>query len=235
MFGLQPCSASSTTQLGQTANRAARIARQFDEWAPAYDTGRLGGWYQAQALLAFEHLDLPMNGRVLDVGCATGWALRHLAHRRPDITGVGIDVSGAMIAAARAAVRRSGVENLAFLTLDWEGHEDLPGSFDLVICLSVFHYFAEPEAALRRMRSLLSENGQLLLVERAVEGSLLTRAWDVLHRRMIRDHVSFVATGQLEALARRAGFHRVEVVDRINRMMWKNKLYTSLVLIEARA
>lgn len=235
MLNIAPPMTGSKSQSGASSYRASQIAHEFDEWAPTYDTGRLASWYQAQALLAFNHLDLPMNGRVLDIGCATGWALRCLARRRKDVIGTGIDTSDAMVAGARAASLHPDFQNLQFRQLDWEGPEEIAGPFDLILCLSTFHYFAQPGAALRRMRSLLSENGQLLIVERAVEHSILTRIWDFLHRRVMRDNVTFETTSRLKALAHEAGFRDVRVLSRVTRIMWKNKLYTSLVLIEARA
>lgn len=235
MLNVAPPMTVSKSQSGASSYRAAQIAHEFDEWAPTYDTGRLASWYRAQALLAFKHLDLPINGRVLDIGCATGWALRCLARRRTDVTGTGIDMSEAMITAAQAASRHLDFQNLQFRQLDWEGTGKIVGPFDVILCLSTLHYFAQPGASLRRMRSLMSENGQLLIVERAVEHSILTRIWDFLHRRVMRDNVTFEPTSRLIALAHEAGFRDVRVLSRVTRIMWKNKLYTSLVLIEARA
>lgn len=218
------------------ARPGATIAALFDAWAPTYDTGRLSRWYQAQGALALDRLQLPQGGTVLDIGCGTGWALRRLAEQRPDITGLGVDLSGVMISTARAAAQNEGLRNLCFHHIDWEGAQStLAESYDAVLCISAFHYFSHPAQALGRMRSVLRPGGSLLLVERAMEGSLLTWAWDVVHRRLIRDGVAFASSRTLRALMEDAGFVEVRNLARINRLFWKNKLYTSLVLIEARA
>ena len=119
--------------------------------------------------------------------------------------------------------------------MDWENGQDaLPErKFDAILCISAFHYFADPLGALKRMRKILTEGGQLLIVERAMDGSLLTRIWNAAHRWLIRDHVSFASSRQLVALAHEADFAKTEIAARINRLFWKNKAYTSLVLIKA--
>lgn len=212
------------------------VADQFDRWAPTYDRCRLARWYQAQALAVLAHARLPGGGSVLDVGCGTGWALRHLARARPDVTGFGVDISSGMIVAAQAASHREGLANLRFRTLDWEDDGAArPDLCDVVLCISAFHYFADPLRALRRMRSALRPGGQLLILERATDNSLLTKVWDVAHRWVIRDHVGFHSSGKLQSWTQEAGFADAKLLARHRRLFWKGKLYSSLLVMEAKA
>lgn len=211
------------------------IEQQFDQWAPTYESGRLAGWYQAQTEILLDHLDLDGYPRILDIGCGTGWTLRRLSKRAPHIVGVGIDVSSGMVQQAQTLSTSEGLTNLTFKKMDWESDlDDLSGPFDAILCISAFHYFAQPLRALIRMRSIISDGGQLLIVERALDGSILTRAWNFAHRHLVKDHVTFAASDHLSEMARQAGFGNVRILDRVNRMFWKNKLNTSLLLLEAR-
>ncbi|MFP5310647.1 MAG: methyltransferase domain-containing protein [Actinomycetes bacterium] len=67
--------------------------------------------------LARHGVDLLADVSVLDVGCGDGRHLRALAtwdRRRGVLTGIGVDVSPALVAAARTAAERAGGGGLAF-------------------------------------------------------------------------------------------------------------------------
>lgn len=152
------------------------------------------------------------------------------------MTGIGIDLSPRMIVAAQAASHREGFANLWFETRDWEDDGAvLPDLCDVAFCISAFHYFADPLRALRRMRSAMRPGGQLLVVERATDNSLLTKVWDLAHRWVIRDHVAFHSSGSLQSWAQQAGFADAKLLARHRRLFWKGKLYSSLLIMEARA
>jgi len=218
--------------------RATAVAAEFDEKAGRYETDRLAPWYMAQASLVLSHLG-PVQGPVLDVGCGTGWFIRSFLKETPGARAIGVDLSPAMVAEAR---RRAGSEKLTgaeFVAADWEapGTEDrirrlLPAGAGAVVCISSFHYFRDPTAALRTMVRVMAAGGQLLLVERSRDRSALTSLWDFLHRRVIRDHVQFYREMELLDLMRESGLSDVRVSARLRRWLWKGKLFTSLVLLE---
>jgi len=213
---------------------AQAIEEQFDQWAPTYENGRLAEWYKAQTALVLDHLNPGKRLKVLDIGCGTGWTLRQLAKRAPNTVGVGIDIAPGMVQRAQTLSASEGLSNLTFRKMDWESVcDDLSGPFDAILCISAFHYFAQPLRALIRMRSIIGDGGQLLIVERALDGSPLTRAWNFAHRHLVKDHVTFADSARLSELARQAGFSHVRILDRVNRLFWKNKLNTSLLLLEA--
>lgn len=218
------------------STRPADIAAEFDAWAPSYETGRLARWYQAQGALALQHARVPANGSVLDVGCGTGWTLRQLARSRPDLSCLGIDLSRRMIETAKEYAEADRLDQVQFERCDWESPSAREiGIHDLIICLSAFHYFGDPAAALTRMRKALRPGGQLLIIEREAGGSMLTSMWGTVHQLLLRDHVMFRSSADLRSLISDAGFLDGEVVARIRRLLWCGKFYTSLVLLQAGA
>lgn len=70
-----------------------------------------------------------------------------------------------------------------------------------------------------------------MILERARERSLLTLLWHYLHLFLLRDNVRFYSSAEIVRIVEEAGFRDVRVVSRLRRILWKNKLYTSLALV----
>jgi SAM-dependent methyltransferase len=216
------------------------IAGQFDKLAAVYERNRLSEWYKAQADYALAELGESAEGLVLDVGCGTGWLLRKAVRSRPDLQGLGIDISGEMISTARAEATRESVEGLVFLESDWESID--PATLETgvcsrpiiaAVCVSSLHYFSDPPAAVRKIYECLLPGAKFVLVDRAKEGSMLTRLWGFLHERIIKDQVRFYSSSELLDIVKSAGFREVRVTTKIRKLFWKGKIFTSLVLISA--
>lgn len=214
-----------------------RVASEFDRVAREYETNFLSPWYKAHAVELLSAFAPGAAGTVVDVGCGTGWFLRRLCSEHRGITGVGIDISGEMIAAARDYAAQEEVRKLSFVKGDWETMNlDSISSANIgaVVCANCFHYFSRPLDAIKRMFDILEPGGRILLLERDKSTSVLTVLWDLLHRYAIRDHVRFYGYEELREHLDAAGFKSIECVCRIRRIFWKKKLYTSLVLLSAR-
>jgi SAM-dependent methyltransferase len=107
-------------------------------------------WTRAIQALPFKH------GRVLDLGCAFGFATRRLAHRGYQT--VGVDASPAYIARARRA-HPQGVYLLA-------SAEAVPlpdSSFDGVLFLDVLEHVHDERAALAEIARLLKPGGTFIV------------------------------------------------------------------------
>jgi SAM-dependent methyltransferase len=210
---------------------------EFDAKAEVYESNRLGPWYQAQGDRVLEHLSLEPADVVLDVGCGTGYLLRQVARAWPGVIGIGVDIAPKMIEVARAKAAEEGLAHLTFVAADWEqpGGEaaSLIGRRPVAsaVCVSAFHYFRGPVSALRAIHDVLRPGGQLLILDRARERSLLTVLWQYAHRFLLRDNVHFHASTEIVGMLEQAGFQDVRVIARLRRVLWRNKLYTSLALI----
>src|SRR5688500_10289998 len=79
--------------------------------------------------------------RVLDLGCGDGRLLALVRLARPEVSGVALDFSPAMIAAAQA--RFAGDERVSVITLDL--NDPLPdlGSFDAVVSSFAIHHLPD--------------------------------------------------------------------------------------------
>ncbi len=97
---------------------------------------------------------------VVDLGCGTGTLALLLAEAGHRVRGV--DLSPAMVAAARAKTAGTAVE---VVEGDASAPPYAPGSCDVVLCRHVLWALPDPSAALARWVALLRPRGRLLLVE----------------------------------------------------------------------
>jgi ubiquinone/menaquinone biosynthesis C-methylase UbiE len=224
-------------QSSAVQNNFKRVGAEFDQIASTYEINRLSSWYKAHNRIIMQTLDHPLTGSILDIGSGTGWLLREIAKSYKQVRGIGIDISENMIDTAKKTAKKEEISNLEFIHHDWE-EMDLSELFQknikTVICANTFHYFNDPDGAVKRMYQILCKGGKILLLERNKTGSILTRIWNFLHKFLIKDNVNFYFVNDLIRYLKDVGFTDVTVCLKIRKMFWKKKIYTSLVLISGR-
>ncbi|MFI0826519.1 class I SAM-dependent methyltransferase [Streptomyces roseolus] len=133
----------------------AHWARHQDRWnavndgfnEPLLDAARIG-----------EH------HRTLDIGCGAGRTTRLAALRAPRGHARGLDLSGPMLAEARALAEAEGVRNVTFTRGDAQTHPLDASAFDAAISRYGAMFFADPEAAFGNIARALRPGGRLALV-----------------------------------------------------------------------
>jgi len=105
------------------------------------------------------------GGRVLDVGCGSGATTLAMA-RRLGPTGLcfGVDISGPLVAAAKARAAAEGVASAAFVQADAQTYAFAPASFDAVISRFGVMFFDDPEAAFANIRRTARRGAKLTFV-----------------------------------------------------------------------
>jgi ArsR family transcriptional regulator len=98
--------------------------------------------------------------RVLDLGCATGQTLLHLAD--VIVTGIGVDAAPAMIAEARRNVGTAPVR--CCISDAVEFCADCTERFDLVLFVGVLEHLADPTAALAGAKRVLATSGRVVVI-----------------------------------------------------------------------
>ena len=156
----------------------------FDVGAPDYD--RLVGanpGYHAHLRISARRMRIPNNGRglrLLDAGCGTGASTAGLLAAAPEAEIIAVDASAGMLAEARAkswpaSVRfvHTPIEDLAEAGVD--------GPFDGILAAYLLRNLSDPDAQLRRFRSLLRPGATLAVHEYSVADSRLASAvWDAV-------------------------------------------------------
>lgn len=115
-------------------------------------------------------LDLPEAGKVLDVGCGTGWASRIVARMVPKGEVVGIDFAEGMVQKAKQLTSKDKAHNYGNLSFKIADVEDIPypnDYFDCVMCLESFSWYPNPAVALKEMKRVLKPGGKLYVADGA--------------------------------------------------------------------
>src|SRR6185503_10080916 len=99
--------------------------------------------------------------RVLDVGCGTGsttLAVARLLQAKGGCTG--IDISGPMIAAARARAKQEGTP-ARFIQANAQTHAFEPASFDMIVSRFGVMFFSDPVQAFANLRHAATNDAEL--------------------------------------------------------------------------
>jgi 2-polyprenyl-3-methyl-5-hydroxy-6-metoxy-1,4-benzoquinol methylase len=143
----------------------------------------------------------PPPGRLLDVGCAAGFALTALRELRYDVFGV--EISQRMAEVAR---RRVGAERVHCGVLEEvERLRPFDGPFDVITMFDVVEHVEDPVALLACARRLLAPGGIVVLETQNVS-SLFARLLGVRWQHYkFQEHLYHFDPRTLAALLRKAG------------------------------
>jgi SAM-dependent methyltransferase len=104
------------------------------------------------------------GGDVLDVGCGCGGTTRAAARLVAPGQATGLDLSGPMLARARADAAADGLGNAVFRQDDAQVADLGAASFDTVISRFGVMFFGDPVAAFANIRSATKPGGRLVFV-----------------------------------------------------------------------
>jgi len=139
-----------------------KLQQEFNEWAAAGRGDAMADHHSDITDQTLGLMDFKPTDRVLDLGCGTGWASRRLARMVPEGEVVGIDVADEML--RRAEQASSGIANVRYL---WGSAEKIPAadnSFDKVLSVESFYYYADQGKALDELRRVIAPGGRLFIL-----------------------------------------------------------------------
>lgn len=176
------------------------------------DDGGYAGYDRAEAAHrhnASAHLDRiealgASSGRLVEIGCATGWLLIEAQHRGFDVSGVEVSDHARQLAAARAGTE------IAPSIADADASIE-PGSVDVVVAVQVLEHLVDPADALATFARWLRPGG-VLLVETWDAGSATARAFGARWQQLTPPSVIWLFDRRtLPHLLRDAGFDAVSL------------------------
>ena len=122
---------------------------------------------QAQTLTGILHDDTryPAGSRVLEAGCGIGAQTVILARNSPGAQITSVDISEDSIKRAEEKIRQEGITNVTFQQGDLFHLPFPPASFDHIFICFVLEHLADPQTALKQLRSLLKGGGTITVIE----------------------------------------------------------------------
>ncbi|MES1201874.1 MAG: glycosyltransferase, partial [Pseudomonadota bacterium] len=146
--------------------RNTEIGKAYDSVARARKDWRASNEYFHHTDLAYSRFLIPEGLDVIEIGCADGAMLAGLKPRR----GVGVDISGEMIAVATAAYPQ-----LEFVHADAEapGVMDQLGVFDVVLISDTVGMLEDIASFFRKMKPLLKPETRIIV-------AYYSRIWEPL-------------------------------------------------------
>lgn len=136
---------------------------QQDFTRPQY-VNLLAGWIEAMPDV-HARLESEPPARAVDMACGAGIACIELARRYPAARIEGIDLDEGAIDLARANAREAGLEGRMRFHVRDAARPGLEGRYDLITMFDSLHHVPRPLEALRAMRSLVADEGTVLIVE----------------------------------------------------------------------
>lgn len=162
--------------------------------------------------------------RILDVACGTGELERRVIEIHPAQAIVGVDITDAMLARARAKL--AAFPHVVFYQADSAALPFPAASFDCVVSCSAFHYMRNPERVLSEFARVLTPNGRFILIDWARD-AWQGRFYNWLRKKTIPAHYQVYHSEEIQRMCTRAGL-QVTPVKKFS-VMW----YWRMMAIEA--
>jgi 2-polyprenyl-3-methyl-5-hydroxy-6-metoxy-1,4-benzoquinol methylase len=204
-------------------NRPMFINLMGSEWLPALPD-------------VHARLQADPPARVADIGCGTGWSSIAIARAYPKARVDGFDVDEESIAEAESNAEAENVTDRVSFQVRDAADQELSGRYDLAIAVECVHDMSRPVEALSAMRSMVGEDGTVLVVDERVgedftapgdEIERLMYGWSILHclpvgmaEQPSAGTGTVMRPATLRGYATEAGFSEMEVLP-IENELWR--------------
>jgi ubiquinone/menaquinone biosynthesis C-methylase UbiE len=115
-------------------------------------------------------LDIPQDGRVLDIGCGYGGLSLLLARARPDLQITGVDVETEALERAARSAAQDKLANLRFEAGDARQLTFNDDEFTAVVCQTLLTHVGDARQVVREMARVLKPGGVFMAAEYTITG-----------------------------------------------------------------
>jgi ubiquinone/menaquinone biosynthesis C-methylase UbiE len=160
--------------VSREATSAPRRRDRFAQWAPHYENGEVMSRLLSELQVrAAARLRLASDDVFLDVGCATGPAVR-AASATVELA-LGVDSSAAMIQRARALA--AALPRAAFVVADAQQLPFPTATFSAILCSTALRHFTDATRAAAEMVRVLTPAGRIVVADFPVRATKPDRRW----------------------------------------------------------
>ena len=183
-----------------------RLRLEFNDWARAGRGAGMEKGHRPVGEQAIELMPIPIDARVLDVGCGSGWATRLMAEKALGGRLVGIDIADEMIKLARET--STSFSNVEFHVASAERLPFGDGEFTHAFSMESLYYYADMLTALQEIKRVLKPGGLFVTVVDLYQENVPSGQWI----EQLKVPVQFLSIAEYRSLFERAAF--VRVLDR---------------------
>jgi SAM-dependent methyltransferase len=138
---------------------------------------------------------------VLDVACGAAHLSEQIAPHVRQV--VGIDLTPALLALGADRLVETGTTNVLLQEGNANALPFVDGSFDVVVCRSSMHHFADYEQPLREMARVCRPSGRVVILDMVAPSADVREEFDALHRSIDPSHVAVLLEPELAELVAR--------------------------------
>lgn len=139
-----------------------KVREQYNHLAPIYDQ-RWSDYIINTLSFLKTWVQISPTASLLDIACGTGEFERLLLVEHPTQQIVGVDISEKMLAIARQKCQV--YPNVSFQVASASALPLANNSFDIIVSANAFHYFDDPDLALREMKRVLKPEGTIVILD----------------------------------------------------------------------
>jgi len=198
----------------QRIDDAHAVRQEYTRLANRYDR-RWAGYIRATVDETVRRVTIRPGDRVLDVGCGTGVLLASVVASTPGATLVGLDLCHEMLRVAQRRVPSGTV----LVTADAESLPFGPGTFDVVVSNSSFHYWKAPARGMAEISRVLATGGRFVVTDWC-DDYVTCRICDLALRLFRRPHQRVYGLDECRAFATTAGFQVTAAVRYKINWLW---------------
>jgi ubiquinone/menaquinone biosynthesis C-methylase UbiE len=180
-----------------------QLRTEFNEWARAGKGESMERGHRPVGEQAIALMNVPRDGRVLDIGCGSGWATRLLADYASAGRVTGIDISDEMIQLAREQSKSN--SNVDF---EVASAEQLPfgdDEFTYAFSMESLYYYRDLPRALKEIHRVMEAGGLFCAVVDLYWESAATHQWV----EDLKVPVQLLKVDEYRSLFESAGFVKV--------------------------
>jgi SAM-dependent methyltransferase len=181
-----------------------RLRTEFNDWAKAGRGPSMEKGHRPVGEQAIQLMEIPTNGRVLDVGCGNGWATRLMAQQASEGRVVGIDISDAMVELARES--STAFPNVEFREASAEKLPFAEEEFTHAFSMESLYYYADVPAALKEIQRVLRRGGRFVCIVDLYRENQPSHQWI----EQLKVPVQLLSSDEYRSLFERAGFVGVQ-------------------------
>jgi len=184
------------------------LQQEFNRWALAGEGPKMEQHHLDITLKTLRRMEVRTGDRILDLGCGSGWATRLLARLAGDGGSVvGLDISDEMVRQAQDA--SADLKNVRFLQGSSEKIPADDNSFDKVLSVESFYYYADQDRALDELFRVMTPGGRLFILINLYRNNEYSLQW--VHLLKVPVHMRSAA--EYAAMLRQHGFERIETAQ----------------------